>query len=320
MDAVSNKLKTTFVQEDPDNAQRRTVADQPVIIYTKSDAPGRSHGVTGMTFVVTAPSMPLAKYASIVEVLLSANHVVVGIYVNSLTTEGHRAKAERIPRVFAELRGDYPRVNKYGIVGHSVGGKIALLTAALYDDEHDIASVVAFDPVDQSPPEFTNPAKLTSAKKGRANLSLPAETDVTLTCTDSADFYRKKAHNARAIHTHNPATKLVMQRNAPHAVYCDEDGVLSWRALTGKGSSPDRNAAVKQEALALVKDKARRSTLPTLGGGAAGKGKVKTSIFDKAKKAVQSNIDELKELGNDAKKTGNAFAMSAKMAGVTSGM
>lgn len=320
MDAVTDKLRTTFVQDDPDGAQRRTVADQPVVIYKPTSKTGGSQRAAGLTFVITAVSMPLSKYTSIIEALLSLNHVVVGIYVNSLTTEQHRTKAERIPQIFAELstEGGSPTrgLKKYGIVGHSIGAKIALLTAALYDEERDIATIIALDPVDQSPPEFTN-APLTSGKKGRDNLKLKAGgADITLTCTDSG-YWIKKAHNARGIHNHNPATKLIMHRNTPHMVYCDDDGVISWKALMGAGKSPDRNAAVKAETLALVKEKGARSTLPALTRGTSGK---ITSVFGKAKKAVQSNIDELKELGGDAKKKGNAFAMSANIAKVTSGM
>ena len=92
MDAVTDKLRTTFVQDDPDGAQRRTVADQPVVIYKPTSKTGGSQRAAGLTFVITAVSMPLSKYTSIIEALLSLNHVVVGIYVNSLTTEQHRTK------------------------------------------------------------------------------------------------------------------------------------------------------------------------------------------------------------------------------------
>jgi pimeloyl-ACP methyl ester carboxylesterase len=57
-------------------------------------------------------------------------------------------KAERIPPIFHELREEF-KVNQYDIVGHSIGGKIALLTAALCDDENLIRKVLALDPVDQ---------------------------------------------------------------------------------------------------------------------------------------------------------------------------
>lgn len=50
--------------------------------------------------------------------------------------------------MFHELREEF-KVNQYDIVGHSIGGKIALLTAALYDDENLIRNVLALDPVDQ---------------------------------------------------------------------------------------------------------------------------------------------------------------------------
>jgi hypothetical protein len=144
-----NYLNRTFVpEEDPENAERRTLLDGQEIIVYKPKAK-----ISGLTFVLTAANLPLAKYASIIQALNSANHVVVGMYIGvlnplQLRNNLHRMKAERIPPMFHELREEF-KVNQYDIVGHSIGGKIALLTAALYDDENLIRNVLALDPVDQ---------------------------------------------------------------------------------------------------------------------------------------------------------------------------
>ena len=96
--------------------------------------------------------------------------------------------------MFHELSDEF-KVDKYDIVGHSIGGKIALLTAALYDDENLIRNVLALDPVDQTPVEFTNEKAIKQAnsnQKGRVNVSLSqSKADIAITCTDSGVFVSK---------------------------------------------------------------------------------------------------------------------------------
>lgn len=312
MEKISNKISETFIPVDDEGAERREVAEQPVVIYRPKGK------VVGMTFVVTAANMPISKYTSIIKALTSVDHVVVGIYVNAITLNrnAHRNKAEAIPRIFEELKDEF-RVNKYDIVGHSVGAKIALLTAALFDSEHNLKNIVALDPVDQHPVEFTNDllkqAMLGSSKPQdngdnakKTNLSLASsKADITLTFTDCGGIVGKK-HNAREIQKKNPNVKLVLHRNAGHMVYCDEGGVLSWKALIGRGESADRNEAVKADALHLIKEKAMKATVT---GSASGKA---SSVVAKAKKEWESAKAELKELGEDAQKKGNALAGAAK--------
>lgn len=309
MEKLSNKISETFIPVDDEGAERSEVAGQPVIIYR----PKRK--VVGITFLVTAANMPVSKYTSIINTLTSNDHVVVGIYVNAiaLNRNAHRMKAEAIPEIFKELKSDF-RVNKYDIVGHSVGGKIALLTAALFDSEQIIRNIVALDPVDQNPVEFTNDilkqAMLGGSKQDnnskKSNLSLASsKADITVTFTDCGGIVGKK-HHGREIQKKNPNIKLVLHRNAGHMAYCDEGGVLSWKALMGKGQSADRNDVVKAEALHIIKEKAMKATIS---GSAAGKA---SGVMAKAKKEWKSAKAELKELGEDAQKKGNAMAGAAK--------
>lgn len=270
-------LGKTFIPSDLDGSERRTISDQPIIIYT----PKQQRKIAGLTFVVTAANMPLSKYISIINSLTVADHVVVGFFINVLNPPigNHRTKAEKIEQIFHELKDEF-RVSRYDIVGHSIGGKIALLTAALYDEDKLIRNIIALDPVDQSPVEFThnNTSKkslvngntngsapqdkggddernTTSKRRGRTNLSLASsQADITITLTDTGYWINKK-HNARAIQSNNPNLKLVMHRNSCHMVYCDDEGVLSWKMLMGKGSSLDRNQKVRDETLAMVKER-----------------------------------------------------------------
>jgi pimeloyl-ACP methyl ester carboxylesterase len=53
--------------------------------------------------------------------------------------------------VYANLRD-----KKYNIVGHSLGGKVALMVAAEYDKDN-VDVIIAMDPVDDKPQELTAP-------------------------------------------------------------------------------------------------------------------------------------------------------------------
>jgi hypothetical protein len=327
---AANRLRTTFLPgEDPDGSERRTVADQPIVIYRPK--PGRK--IVGLTFVVTAANIPLSKYASTIAALNSVDHVVVGIFANVLNPPrgNHRAKAEKIRLVFRELRDEF-QVRQYDMVGHSIGGKIALLVAALYDSENWVRNIVALDPVDQTPVEFTNDVSSrrmtileraggaddastssTASKMGRGrrdNLSLESsKADITLTFTDTG-YWIGKTHNAREIQRKNPSVKLVLHRNSYHFVYCDDEGQLSWKALMGRGMSSDRNQIVREETMTLIKEKAMRSTIAGHATGSI------TSAVGKAKKAVTNGIADLKGLGEEAQKKGTALAGAATLAKV----
>lgn len=297
-----NYINRTFgPEDDPENAERRTLLDgQQIIIYRPANK------ISGLTFLLTAANLPLSKYASIIDALNSANHVVVGLYVSvlnplQLRNNLHRMKAERIPPMFHEFKDEF-HVHRYDIIGHSIGGKIALLTAALYDDENLIRNVLALDPVDQTPVEFTNESALKQANtnnKGRDNVSLKhCQADVVITCTESGVFV-KKEHNGRAIQTNNPAVKLIMHRNTCHMVYTDDGGAISWKALMGNGKSEDRNKIVKEQTLQLIKDRATASSINSLASGAT---KGISGITGKVKKGISEGVADVKELGKDAEK------------------
>lgn len=261
------------------------VAGQPVVISKPRKTP------TGMTFVLTAANMPLAKYLSIRDALLKIDQIVVGFYINALNPprNNHRVKAEKVRAIWDELKNKH-RMQQYSIVGHSIGGKIALMTAALHDDDSAIKAIIALDPVDQSPVEFTK----TNRKE---NLSLrDSNASINITFTESA-FFVKKEHNGRAIHQLNPRTHLVHHRNAGHMCYTDDEKglkALSWKSVMPSGNE-ERNAYCKKDALTLI-----GSEIP----GALTKGiKSAGGMFKKAKNAVTSEIDAI---AGEAKKATNS--------------
>ena len=359
-DRVKGKLSSTFLPGvDPDGSERRTVADQAIVIYRPTKP------VAGLTFVVTAANIPLSKYNSIISTLRSsADHVVIGFFVNVLSPprNNHRIKAQLIARIFDEIKDEF-NVRQYNIVGHSIGGKIALLVTALYDEQNYICNILALDPVDQTPVEFTNDVSAASGGGGggananpRAKLkaliafhnenngagatptptpqdvqdnseegggrttNLTLETskaNITLTFTDTG-YWIDKSHNARAIQKSNPNIKLILHRNSYHMVYCDDDGLLSWKSLMGKGTSKDRNIVVREETLTLVKEMAISSTTTTTLGAqqrnvAVSGGKLMSSVVGKAKQAVTTGIADLKGMSDEAQKKGTALAGVAKL-------
>jgi len=268
------------------------VAGQPVVIAKPRNKP------EGMTFLLTAANISLAKYISIRDALLKVDQIVVGFYINALNPprNNHRVKAEKLREIWNELKNKH-RMRQYSIVGHSIGGKIALMAAALHDEDNAIKAIIALDPVDQTPPEFTNVDTSRNLKLRESNAA------ITITFTESG-FFVKKDHNGRAIHKLNPRTQLVHHRNAGHMCYTDDDKglkALSWKSVMASGNE-ERNAFCKKDALKLV-----GSEIP----GSLTKGiKSAGGMFKKAKNAVASEFDAM--TGEAKKVTGSVQGKAAK--------
>jgi pimeloyl-ACP methyl ester carboxylesterase len=108
----------------------------------------------------------LDSYESTIRVLLEMNQLVIGF--NRLSPDplrpqrSHDLMAERVRDAVAAVlaSGRHPNLGKengnggYSIVGHSLGGKVALMVAAKFDGEN-VVRVVALDPVDMLDPQFT---------------------------------------------------------------------------------------------------------------------------------------------------------------------
>jgi len=243
----------------------------------------------GITFVLTAANIPLSKYISIRDALLSINHVVVGYMINALNPplRNHRTKAQNVRDVFDELATEMRGVDRFDIVGHSVGGKIALLVAALHNVDGALRNVLALDPVDQSPVEFTNQNKaknLSLVPDADFTHNVLKRTNITMTYTDTG-FFVKADHNGRAIHRNNSQnTKLVNHRNAGHMCYCDAGGKISWGSVMkmADNGSEERNKKCKEEVICILKEKEKSK----IGKGLKSAGKGMKGGLDDLKKDV----------------------------------
>ena len=92
-------------------------------------------------------------------------------------------------------------------------------------------------------------------------------------------------------------------------VYCDEGGLISWKAMMGNGSSSDRNKKVKEDTIALIKERAIR---PSMTGNTTGKASsmIKSNV-SKAKAAVNNSKADYKKVKGEAKKKSSMFKGAA---------
>jgi len=134
--------------------------------------------------------------------------------------------------------------SKYNIVGHSVGGKVALIALAHTDPER-VKTVIAFDPVDQTPPEFTG--------AGILSLDEAKESTVILTLTDGGRGI-SRSHDAGSINMNFPdTTKLVRHEEAGHLAYTDDGGGLMKFLMPDLGTKLG-NAAAHEDAHRLIRE------------------------------------------------------------------
>eukprot|EP01083_Nonionella_stella_P056274 148279_1 len=100
----------------------------------------------------------ISEYNGLRDVILEKQHLVVSLYVNVLwpIRNNHRKHARDVKNIFSALRLMYydnlDHLDSYSVVGHSAGGKIALLLASIVDPKN-VSAVLALDPVDIAPTE-----------------------------------------------------------------------------------------------------------------------------------------------------------------------
>lgn len=198
---------------------------------------------SGVTFLLPGAMISISEYASTIDVLLSRGQFVLSLFINVIVPfkDNHRAHARKIRTIFDTFHREHPYLpNRYNIVGHSVGGKIALLVAALYDTDR-VDKVIALDPVDQKPPEFTN-----TGDDGN-NLKIPTVAQshhrtILMTLTDGGRGISKD-HNADAIHVLNSTTTtLVRHVGAGHMAYTDHGGGMPGLMMPGGTEQSNRSA------------------------------------------------------------------------------
>ncbi len=117
---------------------------------------------TGVTVLLPGTLLKLEEYQSTYDILVEQNQIVIGFEkMNPFPIIGrsHQRMAEDVASVvqeFLEIKEYSSLPTKYNIVGHSLGGKVALMVAAKYDIE-SVKTIIALDPVDDKPRELTVP-------------------------------------------------------------------------------------------------------------------------------------------------------------------
>lgn len=118
---------------------------------------------TGLTILLPGTLLKIESYNSTQEVLLSKDQLVIGFKTLNpfpIVGKNHSKMADDVVNVVKDVCAldDYAglRGKKYNIVGHSLGGKVALMVAAKYDKDN-VNIIVALDPVDDKPQELTFP-------------------------------------------------------------------------------------------------------------------------------------------------------------------
>jgi dienelactone hydrolase len=112
-----------------------------------------------VTVFLPGTLLQLKDYKTMVDALIGQKQLVIGFNtLNPFTGGSHAEMAEKVAKVVAAIcaleQFQSLRDKKYNIMGHSLGGKVALMVAAKFDN---VAKVIALDPVDAKPQEITKP-------------------------------------------------------------------------------------------------------------------------------------------------------------------
>lgn len=214
---------------------RVTLAGVSVLVSTPPRKP------TNVTFLLPGAMIAISEYDSIRNVLVKRNHAVLSFYCNVLTTR-HRVMATWVQDIFNEFkRQKHIDVDCYNIVGHSVGGKIALLVATDIDVER-VSTAIALDPIDMNPAEFTSG----NVKLSQANASL------YITWATAGGAGITECNNPRAVYESDPSafTSFVEFQDAGHMAYTDNGGGLP--GLLMRSGSKEGNKRAHAGTLELV--------------------------------------------------------------------
>ena len=241
--------------------------------------------INGVVFLLPGAMISISEYNGLRDVILQNNHLVVSFFVNVLYPfrDNHRHHAQNVAKIFDELLLRYPdrglSSSSYGIVGHSCGAKVGLLVASIVDPSR-VAFVLALDPVDMNPIEFTNTkgsnlpmdddtadifgerrengednydddsfvhvSTRCQGNEPRANIPL------AMTCTDGG-LGISKEHDGEAIHKLHPATICYRHEKAGHMCYCDHGGGWAGKLMPDIGTK-EGNSKAKLAALQLLQN------------------------------------------------------------------
>lgn len=246
----------------------------------------------GVVFLLPGAMVSISEYDTLRDVILQQNHVVVSFFVNVLYPfrNNHRCHAQNVAKIFDAflirysdrgLPGSSSSSSSYGIVGHSCGAKVGLLVASIVDPRR-ISFVVALDPVDINPIEFTN-AKGSNLpldddkddknpcadcqeneccddsfvrvkgqhQAGADDLDTHVHIPLAITCTDGG-LGISKDHDGEAIHKLHPATNCYRHKHAGHMAYCDNGGGWAGKLMPDVGTK-EGNENAKVDAQELIR-------------------------------------------------------------------
>lgn len=183
---------------------------------------------TAITVFLPGTLLKLDKFESTYKAIVEQNQIVIAFEkMNPFPIVGrsHNKMAEDVASVveeFLALEGNDSLPRKYNIVGHSLGGKVALMVAAKFDIEN-VNKIIALDPVDDMPRELTAPklssrTKLTNSQAAEIHLFQSENGGKGLIPLAPSD------RNATVINELHPdqITSLEINAGAGHMSYLDD--------------------------------------------------------------------------------------------------
>lgn len=217
-----------------DAPKESKIAGVSVTVSEPDDAP------LGVTFLLPGAMVQLSEYDSTRDVLLERRQIVIGFFLDVLSFESHDEMAEKVPRIFKEFLHSYPNLpNSYNVVGHSVGAKLSLLLPAKVDPG-SVSTVIALDPVDEHPPEFTN-----DSGNGENLSLLDTAASIYVTWAKAGGRGISKNHNAKAIYDANSeGITFIEHEDAGHMAYTDHGGGLAGVLMRGGTAEGNKNARI----------------------------------------------------------------------------
>jgi dienelactone hydrolase len=215
-------------------------------------------GISGISVLLGGAFVDVSEYETTRKVLLGEKQQLV-IAFNKLTPwllvygKKHTRMAEDVRDAVSDVVAEVRKAekyegfsDKYSVVGHSMGGKVALLVAAKFDVERVLA-VVALDPVDCCLREIVN---------RRVNME-NAKAKIHLTSAGADGWGIPKCGNAEAIRAAYPGkmTSFTPHPDAGHFAYTDHGGGLPSFAPGINRGDPEANKSAHEGAHKLIKAK-----------------------------------------------------------------
>ena len=275
-------VATAIAATAPPKVEKIRLGGVKTTISWPVEATSPSDVINGVVFLLPGAMISISEYKGLRDVILQNNHVVVSFFVNVLYPfkNNHRYHAQNVAKIFDELLLRYPDrglpSSSYGIVGHSCGAKVGLLVASIVDPSR-VAFVLALDPVDMNPIEFTNPKgsnlpldddATDLLGEGRENIDDEesfvhvsarrqrnetfANIPLVITCTNGG-LGISKDHDGEAIHKLHPATTCYRHKKAGHMSYCDHGGGWAGKLMPDVGTK-EGNEKAKQAAQDLIRN------------------------------------------------------------------